>query len=52
MKRYNLMKKTNILFNRKKYLEIMNKQLNSLISEFKSKTKDYKKEPSKSKIKS
>lgn len=39
------------IVNRKKYLEIMNKQLNSLISDFKVKTKDYKKEPSKSKLK-
>tara|TARA_B100000963_G_scaffold345796_1_gene350285 strand:+ start:902 stop:1963 length:1062 start_codon:yes stop_codon:yes gene_type:complete len=39
------------IVNRKKYLEIMNKNLNRLISEFKSKTKDYKKEPSKSKLK-
>ena len=39
------------LVSRKKYLEIMNKHLNSIISEFKSKTKDYKKEPSKSKLK-
>ena len=39
------------IVNRKKYLEIMNKHLNKLISEFKSKTKDYKKEPSKSKLK-
>ena len=37
--------------NRKKYLEIMNKNLNRLISEFKVKTKDYKKEPTKSKLK-
>ena len=36
---------------RKKYLEIMNKHLNSLISEFKLKTQNYKKEPSKSKLK-
>jgi len=39
------------LVNRKKYLEIMNKNLNRLISEFKVKTKDYKKEPTKSKLK-
>ena len=45
------MKKENIWLVEKKYLEVMNKHLNSIISEFKSKTKDYKKEPSKTKLK-
>ena len=41
----------NYTVNRKKYIEIMNKHLNNLISDFKVKTKDYIKEPSKSKLK-
>ena len=41
----------NYTVNRKKYIEIMNKHLNNLISDFKGKTKDYIKEPSKNKLK-
>ena len=41
----------NYTLNRKKYVEIMNKHLNNLISDFKVKTKDYIKEPTKSKLK-
>ena len=41
----------NYTVNRKKYIEIMNKHLNNLISDFKVRTKDYIKEPSKSKLK-
>jgi len=41
----------NYTLNRKKYVEIMNKHLNNLISDFKGKTKDYIKEPTKNKLK-
>ena len=37
--------------NRKKYIEIMQKHLNNLISQFKTKTLEYKKEPTREKLK-